>query len=299
MSNRSRDVGSARLDWPSEWGKERPAAVFLFVPIFFALTALVSVSMFIDAVQYGRALQALYGVAIGLSSLPFLMIAVLHLKVRRTKLPSKISVLLRDDTGRSGINLPYISSWKPLVLLLMVGAAFAFFVRGMLTLSDVNSGKYNSVRNGLGIGGLASTAVFLVLIAAFLFYVYRPGNRPGAVLIHEYGVLQELGQTTRVIAWEDIGQVLPCVVNKCHVVRIAPVSGRRISVDTRRSLLDRWQRGYFERIMDVPVWVLGMDPPLFLNTVLFYWQNPEVRAELRTESAIERMRRGELVPSGS
>lgn len=299
MSHRSQNVSSARLDWPRGWGKERPLALFVFGSIFFTLTALISVPYAIDATRADDDLKALYGIAFGLVSLTFVMIFVPRRKVRRAKLPPKASVG-SADAQHPGLNFPYISSWKIILSLWLGVGAVLLILRSALLLPGINSGENTSLRSSLNIGALAITLGVLTLIAVLLFYLYgRRGNRSGRVVIDEDGVLQELGQTTRFITWDDIGDVFPCIVNNSHMVRITPADGRKISVDTRRSLLDRWQRGYFERIMDVPVWVLGIDPPLFLYTVRFYWQNPAVRDELRTEAAIERMRNGELIPGES
>lgn len=296
MSIKSRDIRPVRLPWPRGWGKERSPAAFIFGSILFTLGALWSLPYSVDASRTGDELQVLYGVLIGLVCLTFLMISVPRLRVRRAKLPPKVSVN-PSAAQRPGLNLPYISSWKIVLSLWLVAGAAFFLIRAVLMLSTVNSGEHASVRNSLNIGSLVVTLVLLAVTVAILFYLHgRRGNRSGRVVIDKHGVLQELGQTTRVIAWEDVGEVNSVIVNNSHMVRITPVSGRKISVDTRRSLFDRWQRGYFERIMDVPVWVLGIDPPLFLYTARFYWQNPAARAELRTEAVIERMRNGELIP---
>lgn len=295
MPDRRAGMSISQLPWPKGWGKERAPTAMIYVFILFSIGAVTSVPYAIDAATSGGGIRTYYGIGIGMVCLSFVAIAVPRLRVRRTKFPSKVSVT-SASTGRSGTLLPYVSSSKIILLCwLSVGAVFVA-VRALLVVSEMLTENHNSARSSVDVGSLV---ILLVLLAVIIFLLVSffggRGRRPGCVILDESGVFQEFGHTSRFIPWEDVGTVFATIENNTHMVRILPDTEKKISVESGRGVLDRMQRGYFERYMDIPAGVLGIDPPLLLYTVRFYWQNPAARDELRTEAAIERMRHGELI----
>ncbi|WP_405160026.1 hypothetical protein OG203_26725 [Nocardia sp. NBC_01499] len=292
MSGNNTRVESPLLAWPNEWGKQRPANKLIFALIVFCIGAAISVPYTIDFATSGNWLRATYGVAGGLAALTFIAILAPHLRVRRKSLPRDISAAY-SDRNRTGLRIPYLSSWKPVLLIwLIVGIGF-LVLRGIIFVTQSSEGN-DSGRFSIDVGGIALIVVAIILAASIIWYLSSGKSRRGFVVLSEQGVSQSLGSTVRFIPWNDVGVVSPCIINNSLAVRINPARDARISVDIGKSVIDRMQHGYFEQNMDLHAWVLGIDPALLLYAVRFYWQHPEARHELGTDAVVDRMRRGDL-----
>ncbi|KZM70816.1 hypothetical protein AWN90_40405 [Nocardia terpenica] len=214
--------------------------------------------------------------------------------MRRDSLPRNLKVDVIDVGEHvNGLRIDVKSSWRPLMVVWLITAAVFLVIRGVLFFTNL-SGDGDSVRSGINVGGLLIVLAALGMIVFLGFYGFGRGRRY-FFAISEYGVSQALGHTVKTVSWSEVGQVWPVLVNNTHVVRIVPVAGTKVHVDTGRSLIDRLQRGLMERSIDLSPSALSIDPPLLLHLVRFYWQHPEAREELKSDAVIDRMRRGELL----
>lgn len=279
------------LPWPEAWGSERPRTQIIAALILVLFTTVVMVPYAVDSANSGDSMRFYFGIAGFLVGISFLVALAPTTRVRRKKLPDDIEV---GHTSKApGMRIWYLRSWRrALGLWLAVGTAF-LTIRAWIFLTDATESDSNAI-SVLNTGGLFVATTGLIMIATFSYYLYSGARSRGFVSIGSNGIEQCLGRSTRAIDWDDIGDIYPCVVNNSHTVRITPTSEGKISVDTSKSLIDRWQSGLLERSIDVPVWVLGMDSALFLHAARYYWQHPAARNELASGAVIDRMLRGDL-----
>lgn len=267
MSGDKIRLESPLLSWPNEWGKQRPANKLILALIVFGIGAVIAVPYTISYASSGDSLRASYGIAGGLVALTFIAILLPHTRTRRKEIPLGLYSNYRDGT-RTGLHIPYLASWKPILAMwLIVGAAF-LVLRGFLFAAHL-SGSDDSGRSTIDVGGLVVVIVALTLTALMIRYLLSGKNRRGFVSLSDKGVSHSLGSTSRFIPWTDIARVSPCIINNSLTVRITPAPGAKIRVDSGRSLIDRLQRSFFEQNMDLHAWVLGIDPALLLYVVQF------------------------------
>lgn len=298
-TRRTQPETTALLPWSSGWGSQRPAGRLIASLVFGVAMSVVFVPFSIEAAQSSDALTFYLGIAAMLVGVTTAIVLAPILRVRRRRLPREIETALVHG-GSTGMRVFYRQSWRRgLILWLAVGAAF-LCIRGVISLSSAShSAGVRSVISGVVV---VVVLLPLAMIVFLLCYLYAARNRRSYVALTPHGVSQRMGQTVKMTGWSEIGNVEACLVNSSHTVRVTPASGTKIAVDTGKiavdtgkSVIDRWQIGLLERTIDVPVWVIGMDPALFLYTVQFYWQNPTAREELGSERALERIRSGEVV----
>ncbi|MFI6212537.1 hypothetical protein ACIBCD_11095 [Nocardia brasiliensis] len=293
FQRRSEKLTAPLLPWAGEWGKERPRGKLVFAFVFAFVMTAIFVPFSIDAVGSHNSVRASFGLAGALVGLTSMIALMPILRVRHKTLPHEMNAEASIQ-GRSGLQIFYLSSWKnALYLWLAAGAAF-LIIRGLTFFAQLRGRDSSAARSGLTIGGVAIVLIALVMIAFLAYYMYSARNRRGFIALTDQGVAQRSGHTEKNISWSNIGSVSADMVNNTHVVRLTPIPGVKIDIATT-SVFDRLQRGLLERSIDMPVWVLGMDPALFLHLVRFYWQHPEARHELGTDAVVGRMRRGDLL----
>ncbi|MBF6425472.1 hypothetical protein GV791_04845 [Nocardia cyriacigeorgica] len=246
-----------------------------------------------DAIANGDVLRVWYGLAGVLVGITSVAVILPILRVRRTRMPRGVETGTGSD-GLSALRIYYVTYWRrALTAWLAVGAAF-LVIRGLMFIFGMSSDTTSSGRSAVAGGGLLVVLIALALAVAVGLHLYSSRNRRGRVALTRDGVSIRIGGSVSSVDWDDIGDVIACIVNNAHTVRIVPAQGKKIDVTSGKSLIDRLQAGLLERRIDIPVWVLGMDPALFFHTVRFYWQHPESRDELSTDAVIERMRRGDV-----
>ncbi|ATL66064.1 hypothetical protein CRH09_07415 [Nocardia terpenica] len=278
------------LEWPQEWGPERLPGKLIAALVVFGLGALISIPYSIDFASRGNWLRVAFGVTGGIAFLSVVLALAPHVRVRRKTLPRNLRIDTVDEHG-DGLRIEVKFSWRPMMILWLIAAAVFLVIRGVLFFTHISAD--DSTRSGVDVGGLLIVVVVLGMIAFLIFYSFGRGRRY-FFAISEYGISQGLGHTVKTIPWGEVGQVWPVLVNNTHMVRIAPVAGVKVHVNTGRSLVDRLQRSLMERSVDLPASALSIDPPLLLHLVRYYWQHPKLRNELESDAVIDRIRRGEL-----
>lgn len=278
---------SPLLPWPSEWGPQRPQGKLVAGLVVFGIAAIVAIPYVIACGKNDNTAGAVYGSVGGLVAVSFVAIFAPHMRVRRTKLPRDIR------SGDSGLRILYLSSWAYVVMGWLAAAMAFLLIRGVLFLVELSESDELSDVTMRG-SGLAAVVVASAMAVSMIWYLISGKHRRGVFVLGEDGVLLAFGGAVRNISWDELGDVCPCIVSNSRVIRITPAPRSLIHVRTGRSLLDRLQRSYYEQNMDLHSWVMGIDPSLLLHLVRFYWQNSDVRQELISGAAIERIQRGEL-----
>ncbi|MBF6174923.1 hypothetical protein [Nocardia blacklockiae] len=280
------------LDWPDEWGRERLPGRLIAALLILVSIVLISVPYTLSYIEKDEPLRSALGVLGGLVCFSMLLAFVPRLKVRRKYIAPSLKIRRIPEQG-PGLRADVHSSWRPLLFAwLVLGAAFLVF-RGILFASDLDEAA-GSARRGMDAGGLILVVLVFAMIVLLALYLFAGRSRRYFLAMSEYGISQALGRTVRTLRWNDVAAVQPILLNNNHTVRITPVPGSKVHVDTGRSLIDRMQRGLLEGAIDVPVGTLGIDPALMLHVIRFYWLHPRSRHELTSESVIDRMRRGDL-----
>ena len=280
-------IQSPLLPWPSEWGPQRPPAKLLLALGFFSLCVLIAIPYAIDFATHGDTLRAFYGVLGGVVAASFVLMLLPSLRVRRKSLPSNLHV------GPSGLFIEVKSSWRPVLMLWLVIGAIFLVVRGALFVRHLSSDD-DGVGSAIDVGGIVIVAVVLAMIAVLVVFLFGRHRRYNVVL-SPGGISQGMGRTVRTMSWDQVGGVLPDIVNSAHTVRTYPTAGARVDVENGRGFLDRLQQGLLEQSIDVAAWTLALDPSLLLYLIRYYWQHPEARDELTSDAVVDRMRRGELL----
>jgi hypothetical protein len=131
---------------------------------------------------------------------------------------------------------------------------------------------------------------------AFLgYYLFSQRKLRSHVSVTEDGIVQRIGHTVKKLSWSEIGDVSPCIINDTFMIRIVPTPYAQIAIDTGKSVIDRWQRGLMDSSIDIPAWVMKIDPALYLYIIKFYLKHSEARRELASDEVLSRIRRGDLV----
>ncbi|WP_280271102.1 hypothetical protein [Nocardia wallacei] len=282
------------LPWAAEWGGQRPRGNLVFATIVVLFLLVVSVPFAIGAAKQDDMGRIIFGAAMFLVALTSLIAVIPILRVRRKRLPRDIETSAAVNNS-PGVRIFYLSSWRRTLLLWLTAGAVFLVIRGWLFFKQLSDGSESSARSGLSAGGLVIVVIVVGMIAILGGYLFSSRHSRGFVALTTDGVVQRLGRTVKRLPWSEIDGVFPGVLNNVHIVEIAPMPGRKVDMDSGNSWLDNLQRGSLERSIQVPVWVLGMDPALFLYLVRFYWQHPEARRELASEEVVDRMRNGELM----
>ncbi|MBO0852409.1 MAG: hypothetical protein J2P18_01415 [Nocardia sp.] len=256
--------------------------------------AVLSIPFSIDAHNEGSSGRVWLGVGVGLVGVTSVIVGLPLLQGRRRRLPRDIGVGSTTN-GAHGLSIYYLRVWR-ISLGVWLAAGFVFLViRGVTFGSEMFSGDGDSVSFGLTGAGIIGIIVVLAMVVVLGYHLLASRHRRGRVALTVEGLIQSNGRITKTVAWSSVGGVSACLVNNVRSVRITPVPQEVVAVDVGGSWLGKLQRGTLERSIDVPVWVLGLDPAMFLHLVQFYWRHQEFREELLSDAVIDRMRRGEVV----
>lgn len=281
------------LPWAAEWGKQRPRGNLVFAFIFAALLFILSIPFSADAASQGNTGRTVFGVAIFLVALSSMIVAVPVLRVRRKRLPRDIEPFMPVDNS-SGVKIYYLRSWRRTLILWLIAGVGLLTIRTWLFFKQISDDSGDTVRSGLSIGGIVIAVAALGMISVPGWYLYSYRNRRGFIAFTVDGVVQRLGSTVKRLPWTEVAGVRPGMLNNVYVIDIVPAPRHEVHVELG-SWLDRMQRGSLVKSIQVPAWVIGMDPPLFLYLTHYYWQHPESRHELASDAVIDRILRADLL----
>ena len=282
------------LPWAAEWGKQRPRGNLVFAFIFAALLLILSVPFSADAASQGDAGRTVFGVAIFLVALTSMIVAVPVLRVRRKRLPRDIEPFVPVGNS-SGVKIYYLRSWRRALILWLIAGMALLAVRAWLFFKQLSGDSVDTMRSGFSIGGIIITVAALGMIVVLGWYLYSYRNRRAFIALTVDGVVQRLGSTVKRLPWTEVAGVRPGMLNNVYAIDIVPAPSHEVYVELGQNWLDHMQRGSLVKSIQVPAWVVGMDPALFLYLAHYYWQHPESRHELASDAVIDRIRRADLL----
>ncbi|MFJ4651571.1 hypothetical protein ACIP5Y_09900 [Nocardia sp. NPDC088792] len=238
----------------------------------------------------GNAARVLFGVVAALAAATFVAVALPQLRVRRSRLPAGFG------GGGSGLRLS-LGRYRWLISAVWFVAGIVFLVVWVVVVAGrLFTFDYDGQVARIAFD-VAQLVVALVAIGLFVLLVVLifGGRRANYVELGPHGVVRGAGRITKSVAWEDISEVSPLVVNEVATVRIVPVSEAAVRVDAGDGRTGRWQRRQVRSQLDLPAAVFGIDPALLLYLIDFYRRHSEVRYELVSDAVADRVRRGDLI----
>ncbi|MBO0852410.1 MAG: hypothetical protein J2P18_01420 [Nocardia sp.] len=279
-------------EWPGAWGDPRPAARMIIALPLVGLMSLILFPMAVQFIYQGNIGVGIFCISGGLVCIGFFIAGVKSVRIRRKRLPRRF-IRGGGSAGEPGLRILYTISSKAVGVVWLASAAVFFAVRGFYLVRNFTVST-SELRPALGDIELIFIVICVPMCVFMIGYMTLGKHRRGSIFISPDSLTIRQGSTVRVIPWGDIGNVSPSYMNAVRVVRVVPWPEARIAVELGRNPLDRIQRGYYERNMDIFPNLLGMDPALLLCLIRFYWQHPEFRPELTSDAVIDRVRRGEL-----
>lgn len=287
MTSDSNQVG-IQLPWPQEFGPRRARWPF-------AVIAMSVVGLIYFLAVTGAGIAGPNGLRIGLGiagatvSFAFLALSIVRLRVRRSTTAGRIHIE-QSDSGERLTVVRMSNAMMVFGILVSVGGGVFIFLLAL-------------IRIGNGSGG-AVLAIPLILIAlacvACGALLGAMARLPRRIALSENGIHQNNGALHQFLPWDRLATIEPTFADptggrsrrQVPMVLLHPTVASDISVLWRF----RWlrQRNFLDVIAVQPI-SYPVDGGLLYYTLRFYWQHPELRQELGSDAAIERMRRADVL----
>ncbi|WP_405491018.1 hypothetical protein [Nocardia sp. NBC_00511] len=239
--------------------------------------------------------RALFGLSGLLVSALFVVLGALRLRPHRPTSAGRI-LLEHNENGGTSVAVPASRSSFVLGSLLSLFGGVFLLMMAITRIASHSSGSAQAARLLLAVPLLAA-AIAAIAVAALLAAVLRVPRR---LVLSEQGVHQNNGALDQYLPWAAIAEVEPVRADptgtrskrRIPMVLLHPTIPSDIAILWRF----RWfrQRTFLDAISIQPV-TYPVDGGLLYYTLRFYWQHPELRHELGSDGAIERMRRGDVV----
>ena len=281
-----------RRPWPHEWARGRALAVTGF--LVFGFFSFVALATGIDEFRGGFDLRT----AVPSMFLPlcvsFAGWAFVGGVRRRHRSTAPLRVSTPAESRVPGLAIPYSRSYATWVGALVVSSAGASLPLGVHAAARLSEG---APVNGALFGILAGT--LLVACGAFVVEILRKHIVRGVFILTPDGIVHHSWASDLNCPWDAVRSVqavaLPAAAIRVVTTAIAGETGRALVERTPmlRSLEARYRP---DLIVGAPF--LSIDAALVLETMRFYAANPLLRHELGTQAAIDRVRRGDVLPSG-
>lgn len=248
------------LPRPAQWSKrERPT--------WFKQALMVAPALAVLA--FGTGLRSLLiGVPVGVLAVALLAAALLWRGPRSVQV--SFGELRLDHQVLRGAQFPLRRSRLAVVGWALLAVVFGLGAAVLLVAAVVQREPLNLVGTVL-LGGIS-----FVFGAALRAYLRRDKVNPPSLTLSETGIVLVHYQP-QLIRWEDVGDVAAAVqvirarmTLRYNVITISAAAGAT-SVRTTQ---------------------LGSEPTAVYHAIRYYWRSPQARAELRDETAINRIRAG-------
>ncbi|WP_280361270.1 hypothetical protein [Nocardia wallacei] len=278
----------ALLAWPDGYGSpSRKPGVLIGIP-FFAVVAVVFVAMLISSIADRNALQIVFfgGGALAFASFVAGFISIRN--VRQTKLPSRIATGADSDQA---LTLPMSRPFAISFAILLISGTVFFLTYAIVLLTRDYPNDANKFRGYL----FAAILVVLSVAAAWLSWTFFSSlTRATKLAIGPDGIELDNGSVHQTIGWAAIRDVRAAVTANNPALIIEPSDPDTLHTLHSSVLVRRLNQRYL-REMIIDVHFYGIDPAVLYHLVRFYWQNPDARSELASNTVLDRMRSGDLV----
>jgi hypothetical protein len=282
------DPLSRLLPWPPQWPVPQPAryvSTIVFLALFGLAALAAGVSFFVPAFDGDGlyllvvAAPLLFGVA------AIVVITRLRLRDRST---ADVHTGHIDEVGEDGLVIPYSRSLGAVYVVILAVSLLFFAVIAVASVVALADEFY---------GGLAFQAVvmlgFSLYVARFVLDVARKRLVRGAVVLTPNGVYHRSWAFDSFLTWEQIESVA-AGRGGGQLVSLTAQDDAEPQVRSR-SLF--WKQPEYKQLPHTAISgrYLAIDPALAFHTLRFYWATPDARPELGTDTAVERLREGDVV----
>ncbi|MGW4241659.1 hypothetical protein [Nocardia sp. NPDC004722] len=285
-----RQVGM-RIPWPTEFGATPrwPIAAI----IFFGAASVYYTAVTVGGISAGQGIRALFGASGLVLSMLFVALSALRLRPHRPTSAGRI-LLPVDESGERSVAVPMTALTYVLGSLLCLSGGLFLLMLAVTRFTSRSSAPTSRIVLAIP---LLAVALAAIAVAALLIAALRVPRR---LVLSERGIRQNNGALEQYLPWAAVNAVVPTCDDptggrsrrRIPMVLIQPREPSDIAVPWRF----RWfrQRTYLDVISIQPI-MYPVDGGLLYHTIQFYWQHPELRGELSTDAAIERMRRGDVL----
>jgi len=213
---------------------------------------------------------------------------------RRRWSTAPLRVSTPAESSVPGLVIPYSRSYSTWVVALIVSLTGASLPLGIYAA--------NRFSTGARAGGIAYGVLAVGLLAniGFIVEILRKRIVRGAVLLTPEGIVHRSWSSEASCAWGAVRRIQPVAVPATSI----RVTNTVIPGDTSHRFVQRTPmlrpleaKHRPDLILYTPF--LSIDPVLVLETMRFYAANPLLRHELGTQTAIDRVRRGDVLQPGA
>lgn len=283
------------VPWPPPWGKPKPTGGIVGAVLWGAV-ALVGVFAGLSALDSGTTDPIAY---VLVALIPFFTGLALLSAVLRMRTRTRGTGALRSTPGRVGPQALSIPFRRSLVFAFWLTTVGALPVLMLLTATSLSVTVTATPVNPVAL----ISAVLLVLIALSMLLLVIDGLRGkaprGELRLSQNGVLYRAMSYDAWVPWHAIeavsvnsGDGQPIVITgyrntppqlSAHSWLLRP--GKRLAAQASESMLTIRGLG------------LAVDPATVLYTLRFYHANQAARAELGSQTSVERVHRGGTIPT--
>ena len=294
-TSRSETLSAPLLPWPPEWGTSpRPRRQLVLAFAFLIILAIGSIPFSISAANAGDYTKMTYGIVGILLCITVMIAALPGMWVRRKTLPHAMTAG-QSAEGSPGLHIFYASSSRIIMVLWLIAGSVFLVLRAIMFANQASKPGYSASRHAISGAGILVIILVLAMLVFLGYYLFTQRNLRSYISLTEQGIVQRLGHTVKTLEWSEVGAISAGIVKNTFLIQIFPTPVARIAIDTGKSRIDRMQRGLMNSSIDVPTWVMKIDPALYLYLARYYLQHPDARHELTNDAVIERIRRGDLL----
>jgi hypothetical protein len=282
------DPSPALLPWPPQWA--RPQLVkYTFIALFLALFGCVGiaagVSVFLPGFEDSRAYLLVVAAPLLFGVAGIVTITRLRLRSRPAAAVHSGHV---DEVGEDGLVIPYSRPLGAVYVVVMAVTLLGFVIIAVVTVvALIEAADWGLVMQAVVMVGFAG------YLAWFVTEVVRRRLVRGAVTLTRHGIYHRSWAFDSFLRWDQVVSVSAGRMDG-QFITVASDDNAQPQV-RRRSRF--WQQPEYKLLPHTAVSgrYLSIDPALAFHALRFYATTPAARAELGTETAVQRVRAGRVL----
>ncbi|WP_405491016.1 hypothetical protein [Nocardia sp. NBC_00511] len=264
------------------------ATMFACAAVYFAIAMIV-------ALAAGQLLRFVLDVGGLVFAGAAAIVLVERLRPRRPLTSGTVSMESGSD-GTAAVAIPMSRLLGIALPTAFLGGAVFMVALAIVRMTDHPNDSVHPIR--------VVTSLFLIVVAltclAMGMLMAAVSRVPRRLVMSENGIHQNNGSLDQYVPWSAIAAIVPTEADptqgrsrrRIPMVLIEPNTASDITVLWRF----RWFRQHtFLDVISVQPTAYPVNGGLLYYTLRFYWQHPELRHELGSDAAIERMRRGDVM----